>query len=513
MTRTFALAAIGAAMICTTFSCGGNIGGPAVFDTPDDGQPPEACRSWFYDHDRDGHGDPNTVATICGIPAGYVSVGDDCDDGDARVFPGASEICGDGRRQDCNRSEDLQCAETPDAGQIASNDAGVCGVCDAGFSGDAGSPSVDAGFSYDAGSISDAGSLASDAGGVSADASADAGEICPPSERVRWYRDADGDGYGRNDQSVEACASNVIGYSRTSGDCDDTNASVYTGCVVADAGVLLADAGSSSADAGDSSSDAGAVSSDAGAFTDAGVLTDAGVSYDAGSSSADAGSFTDAGTLTDAGLPVDAGLPPATDAGSESADAGATFDAGSPTNDAGSSSDAGVSTDAGSALDAGFSADAGSLDAGTAPDPWSSYVRVEGRSVILSAMGMGNEPFMSAPAFIVGDDNGVIDWTFKARNSVTPASGAFTIDFTDLVKWPPGEYEFTLVSSVNGNSQTVPDISAVVRWWKNDDLCNSGSATARAFCVRQPRPAGASWDSYLLRVQVTQTAVLPAGTL
>lgn len=507
MTRTFALAAIGAVMICTTFSCGGNIGGPAVFDAPDDGQPPEACRSWFYDYDRDGHGDPNTVATICGIPAGYVSSGDDCDDGDARVFPNAPEVCGDGRRQDCNRSGDLACTETPDAGSLVSSDAGVCGVCDAGFSEDAGSLSVDAGFSADAGSISDAGSTVSDAGVASVDASADAGEICPPADRTRWYRDADGDGYGRNDQSVEACASNVIGYSRTSGDCDDTNTSVHTGCVVADAGVSPVDAGSSSADAGDSSSDAGAVSSDA-------------------------GSFTDAGTLTDAGLPVDSGLPPATDAGSESADAGATFDAGSSANDAGSSSDAGVSTDAGSALDAGSSADAGgsslqdagffadagspdsgSPDAGTASDPWSSYVRVEGRSVILSAMGMGNEPFLSAPAFIVGTDNGVIDWVFHARDLITPSGGGFAIDFTNLVAWPPGFYEFTLVSSVNGASQTISDISAVARWWKNDDLCNSGTATARAFCVRQPRPAGASWDNYLLRVQVTQTAVLPAGTL
>ena len=481
MTRKFAMSAFTLFFV----SCGDNIGGPAVFDAPDDGQPPEACRSWCYDHDRDGRGDPNTVATICGVPAGYTLVCDDCDDGLASVYPGATEICGNGRREDCNRIEDLACeqSQAPDAGPLDSSDAGVCGVCaDAGL--------ADVGFTpADAGSASDAGPISVvDAGPEDAGASSpDAGDPCPVANRTRWYRDADADGYGRDDQFVEACASVVIGYSKVSGDCDDTNTSIHTGCVVADAGSSQSDAGvsedaGSSADAGAPVGDAGSPPVvDAGTLTDAGpvdagVLEDAGFSVDAGSSLADAGDLVDAGTVSDAGTIVDAGV--LADAG-----AGSITDAGSP------------------------------ADAGTPPDAWSSYVYIQGRSIVLSATGMISEPFMSALAFIVGTDNGTIDWTFRARNSVTPASGAFTLDFTDLVKWPPGFYEFTLVSSVNGASPTLPDISAVVRWWENDDLCRSGTATARTFCARQPRPTGQTWDNYLLRVQVTQTGVVGAGTL
>ncbi|MCK6528194.1 hypothetical protein L6R50_11770 [Myxococcota bacterium] len=53
------------------------------------------------DGDGDGFGDPGMMERACAAPEGHVPDGSDCDDGDAKTFPGAPEIC-DGRDQDCD---------------------------------------------------------------------------------------------------------------------------------------------------------------------------------------------------------------------------------------------------------------------------------------------------------------------------------------------------------------------------------------------------------------------------
>jgi len=61
--------------------------------------------TWYEDADGDGHGDAGTATVACDPPQGYVSIGDDCDDGDASVYPGAVEQC-DGIDNDCNGATD-----------------------------------------------------------------------------------------------------------------------------------------------------------------------------------------------------------------------------------------------------------------------------------------------------------------------------------------------------------------------------------------------------------------------
>lgn len=57
---------------------------------------------WHEDYDEDGYGSIDIVITACEQPGGYVADGTDCDDWDARVFPGAPEESGDDTDANCD---------------------------------------------------------------------------------------------------------------------------------------------------------------------------------------------------------------------------------------------------------------------------------------------------------------------------------------------------------------------------------------------------------------------------
>ncbi|MBN1334721.1 MAG: putative metal-binding motif-containing protein, partial [Deltaproteobacteria bacterium] len=95
---------------------------------------------------------------------GYIAEeygGDDCDDGDPSIHPGADEVC-DGKDNDCDKLVD------------------------------------------------------------------DADDSLDLSTTSTWYADADGDGYGRPEDSTQACA-RPEGYVADDTDCDDTNPSYHPG--------------------------------------------------------------------------------------------------------------------------------------------------------------------------------------------------------------------------------------------------------------------------------------------
>lgn len=66
--------------------------------------------TYYLDADDDGFGDANNSVTDCNQPTGYVDNDLDCNDNDATVYPGASEIC-DNKDNDCNGLTDDNAAD------------------------------------------------------------------------------------------------------------------------------------------------------------------------------------------------------------------------------------------------------------------------------------------------------------------------------------------------------------------------------------------------------------------
>jgi hypothetical protein len=83
--------------------------------------------TYYADVDNDGYGDVGISTSSCnGTPIGYTTQSGDCNDNNANINPGATEICGNGIDDNCdgNIDEGCGCANPPTAS--AGSDTSIC---------------------------------------------------------------------------------------------------------------------------------------------------------------------------------------------------------------------------------------------------------------------------------------------------------------------------------------------------------------------------------------------------
>lgn len=181
--------------------------------------------TWYRDADGDLHGSPLTTLVACSQPGGYRASSDDCNDGDARAYTGATEAC-DGIDNDCDSATD-------EAGSIGGtmvypdNDGDTWGsaagvlVC-----------TVPSGVVLRTGDCNDTLATAypgapeyCDGSDNNCDTRVDEGEAI---DAGTWYRDGDSDGYGFEGDAVSSCVS-LVGRTIQGRDCNDLDSTIYPG--------------------------------------------------------------------------------------------------------------------------------------------------------------------------------------------------------------------------------------------------------------------------------------------
>ena len=176
--------------------------------------------TWYQDSDGDGYGNSAATTQACTAPAGYVANSTDCNDADAAVHPGATEVC-NGVDDNCDGSIDEGVTTTfyQDAdGDGYGNLAMTTQACTA-----------PAGYVANSTDCNDADAAVHPGAtevcnGVddNCDGSIDEGVT------TTFYQDADGDGYGNLAMTTQACTA-PAGYVANSTDCNDADAAVHPG--------------------------------------------------------------------------------------------------------------------------------------------------------------------------------------------------------------------------------------------------------------------------------------------
>ncbi len=194
--------------------------------------------AYYADSDGDTYGDPDVSEAACDRPTDHVTNDDDCDDSDATILPGGSEVCdADDDDEDCDGQaddDDTSVAASGKSTYYRDADADGYGVttstlsrCDL--------PSGYATLSTDCDDTTSARSPGRPEICDSANTDEDCDSLSDDNDSsvsasscTTWHLDADADDYGLATSSLNRCEE-PAGYTALGGDCLDSSASVNPG--------------------------------------------------------------------------------------------------------------------------------------------------------------------------------------------------------------------------------------------------------------------------------------------
>ena len=173
--------------------------------------------TYYYDGDGDGYGNPYILLSAETQPVGYVTDNTDCNDYYDDVHPGATEIFNDGIDQDCDGQDSNvlhNCYMDQDGDGYGNPNIMTQDLfCPSGYVSN-NTDCDDTDFSVNPGRA--------EIYGDGVDQDCDGSDLAP---MTTYFRDADGDGYGNLNVTVEA-AEVPDGYVENSLDTDDTDPTV-----------------------------------------------------------------------------------------------------------------------------------------------------------------------------------------------------------------------------------------------------------------------------------------------
>jgi hypothetical protein len=156
---------------------------------------------WYEDRDGDGYGNGTVSTASCEQPSGFVELDGDCDDTNAWFNPGAVE-------DDCTDPNDYNCDGSVGYADNDGDGFAACEECD------------DSNAATFPGSTEFCDGADNDCDGLIDDGSEDA---------PTWYHDSDLDGYGDSAYPIDGLCEAPAGYVSDATDCDDADASTYSG--------------------------------------------------------------------------------------------------------------------------------------------------------------------------------------------------------------------------------------------------------------------------------------------
>ncbi|MFT5680896.1 MAG: hypothetical protein ACI8RZ_001802 [Myxococcota bacterium] len=186
--------------------------------------------TWYADADADGYGDSAASTRACDVPSGYLTDATDCDDADATVHPGASEVC-DSVDNDCDGTTDENEAADATTWYIDADSDGYGSItssvtrCEspAGYIDDA-TDCNDANSTINPGASEECDTLDNDCDSLIDDDD----DSLDATTAQTWYGDTDSDGYGSTSLTTQTCLQ-PSGTVVDATDCDDTDSSVNPG--------------------------------------------------------------------------------------------------------------------------------------------------------------------------------------------------------------------------------------------------------------------------------------------